>query len=106
MTQVSNEMHAANSEFSSVEANANASERVGPLSATVRDNDKDRVEELKLFLEIQNSAMVNILVKIMISPSHNKKRLLFIAADYDYDNQNIIIAPSTRRTCTCSLANS
>ena len=104
MTQVSNEMHAANSEFSSVEANANASERVGPLSATVRDNDKDRVEELKLFLEIQNSAMVNILVKIMISPSHNKKRLLFIAADYD--NQNIIIAPSTRRTCTCSLANS
>ena len=68
MTQVSNEMHAANSEFSSVEANANASDRVGPLSATVRDNDKDRVEELKLFLEIQNSATVNILVTIMISP--------------------------------------
>jgi len=32
--EVSNGMHAANSEFSSVEANANASERVGPLSTT------------------------------------------------------------------------
>ena len=50
MTQVSNEMHAANSEFISVEANANASDRVGPLSATVRDDDKDNVEEWHLYL--------------------------------------------------------
>ena len=51
LTQVSNELHAANSEFSSVEANANASDRVGPLSATVRDNDRDNVEEWCLYVQ-------------------------------------------------------
>ena len=51
LTQVSNELRAANSEFSSVEANANASDRVGPLSATVRDNDRDNVEKWRLYVQ-------------------------------------------------------
>ena len=71
MTQVSNELHAANSEFSSVEANANASDRVGPLSATVRDNDKDNLKEFDLSLQ-RWEIMIKIIWKIWTSIGNGK----------------------------------